>query len=251
MKFYILCKNESTNIQKCIESLLLYGMQVIVYDSGSTDNTLDIVKRYPVEIVNYHYINHLVAYNDITLNERESFCGILDADMEVTSALIVEIKQILKNAETEVIICPIEMYTEGSRLSYGNLCPPKPIIFLSGKSYFESVGHGERLNSNVKIIHTKNVLIHNDLKPYISYLNSQVRYADNFIQRADQDQLTWRDSLRLKTPLLIFLTPFYSLLIKGGIFSKRSWIYAIDRLIAEAIMYRRSLVKQLTPKKNK
>lgn len=249
MKFYILCKNESANIRKCIESLLQCKMEVYIYDSGSTDDTLQIIQQYPVTLVHYNYKNHCVAYNEITSGESENFCGIIDADMEITTSLSEEIHQLKEG--TDVIISPIKMYVDGLPLEYGNLCPPKPIVFRSGKTYFESVGHGERLVSGFRVAHTKSELIHNDLKPYVSYLNTQVRYADNFTQRAKYNQLTWRDKIRLNTPLLILITPLYSLIIKGGIFSKKGWLYAIDRLIAESIMYRASLSSKLATKKHK
>ena len=248
MKFYILCKNEFVNISKCIESLLKAGMDIYVYDSGSVDGTIELIRGYPVTLVPYNYSNHCDAYNDITLNEKEEYCGILDADMELNIELAEEIE--LTKIKGNVIISPVQMYVEGQPLEKGSLYPPKPIVFKSGKKYFESVGHGERLLKNVSCVHTKNKLIHNDLKPYLSYLGTQVRYASNFIQRSEQKQLTWRDKIRLSSPLLIAITPLYSLFIKGGIFSKKGWIYALDRLVAEAIMYRTSLLKKTSSKIN-
>lgn len=246
MKFYILCKNESANIRKCIESLIQSKMDVYVYDSGSSDNTLSIIQQYPVTLVHYNYKNHCIAYNEITLSEGDLYCGIIDADMEVTTTLSEEIYQLIET--TDVVICPVKMYVDGLPLEYGNLYPPKPIVFRSGKTYFESVGHGERLAPDTKTAYTKSELVHNDLKPYISYLSTQVRYANNFIQRAEENRLTWRDKMRLNTPLLIFITPLYSLIIKGGILSKKGWLYAMDRLIAESIMYRASLLNKVKSK---
>lgn len=246
MTFYILCKNEAANIRKCLTHLMAANMNVVVLDSGSTDETLDIVRSFPVELRAYRYTNHCNAYNEITNYASEGFCGILDADMELTPALAQEILQI--QMQYDVLISPIEMYVDGYALPNGSLCPPKPIIFKNGRSYFESVGHGERLIEGLRIGYTNAVLPHNDLKPYLSYLGSQVRYAENFISRAKDKQLTWRDKLRLNTPLLILITPLYSLLVKGGIFSKKGWLYAIDRLIAEAIMYRRSVLSRIHQK---
>ena len=39
------CKNERKNIRPCIESAKLVADEVLVADSGSTDGTLDIVRR--------------------------------------------------------------------------------------------------------------------------------------------------------------------------------------------------------------
>lgn len=246
MTFYILCKNEAANIRKCLTHLLAANINVVVLDSGSTDETLEIIRSFPVALRNYQYTNHCNAYNEITNYAKEGYCGILDADMELTSLLANEV--LTYKGDAEVLIAPTTMYIDGYKLPYGSLYPPKPIVFKYGKSYFESAGHGERLIDNLRLKYTKNYLIHNDLKPYLSYLGSQVRYAENFIARAKDNQLTWRDKLRLNTPLLIVITPLYSLLVKGGIFSKKGWLYAIDRLIAEAIMYRRSVLSRVNQK---
>src|SRR2546425_418789 len=99
MRFYILCKNEAPNIKKCIESLLNCGMDIVVMDSGSTDNTLSIVSQYPVTVVNYKYTNHCDAYNHITTSDSDAVCGIFDADMEMTPALAEDISRIPEDNE--------------------------------------------------------------------------------------------------------------------------------------------------------
>ena len=243
MRFYILCKNEVANIRKCIESLLACGMDVTVLDSGSTDGTLDVVRLYPVSLVSYAYTNHCNAYNELTLREKNSYCGVLDADMEMTVPLANEIRSL--SGDVEVMIAPVKMFTNGYPLSNGSLYPPKPIVFRGGREYFESIGHGERLVQGVRTAQATSALPHNDMKPYLSYLESQVRYSENFIQRAAQNNLNWRDRLRLHTPLFILLTPLYSLIVKGGLFSRQGWLYALDRLIAEAIMCRPGILIKL------
>jgi glycosyltransferase involved in cell wall biosynthesis len=243
MKFFILCKNEAQNIKKCIESLLDCGMTVVVLDSGSTDDTLEIISKYPVEVVDYEYTNHCDAYNKITSTERDSVCGVFDADMEMTPALAREIQEMSR--DYEVLACPVKMYVEGMPLTRGSLCPPKPIVFRGGRAYFEPVGHGERLVNGLNMAQTMHSVIHNDLKSFSSYLQSQVRYSKRLVTMAFADQLTWRDRLRTRTPLFVFISPLYSLLVRGGLWSKLGWLYAMDRLIAESIMYRNSLRKQV------
>lgn len=244
MKFYILCKNEGPNIQKCIEALLRCGMKIVVLDSGSTDGTLETAQQYPVAIKRYRYTNHCDAYNEITTSETDPHCGILDADMELFPALGEEIERLAPT--TDVLIAPIRMYVDGLPLDRGSLCPPKAIVFRAGKAYFQSAGHGERLIAGAKTVHTQTSLIHNDLKSYSAYLSTQARYADAFIERSSKGSLTWRDKIRLNSPLLILIVPLYSLFVKGGILSYKGWIYALDRMIAESVMYRQSLSRKAT-----
>jgi len=40
---------------------------------------------------------------------------------------------------------------------------------------------------------------------------------------------------------MLVITPAHGLLVKGGVFFRAGWLYAIDGLIAEAMMFRKSL----------
>lgn len=252
MNVYILAKNEESNISNCITAIKdnPFIHKVVLYDSGSTDSTMDIAKSLGVQIVNYKYINHCTAYNTITSNsfvDNEPVI-ILDADMIVSSDLITEIITKLKNG-IEVVLAPVEMYYEGYKLKFSSLYPPKPIAFNIGKEYFEPVGHGERLKNGLRIKKTKSVLIHDDKKSYERFINSQLNYAKNFIERSYSDKMTFRDKIRLRSPLGIILTPLYSYFIKLGFLDGKSGLlYALDRLIAEAIIYRQSLNNKINSK---
>lgn len=244
--FFVLCKNEAPNIGKCVAALRAAGVPITVVDSGSSDETLRILRDEAVDVVAYPYKDHCSAYNDLTTQGGSEFCGIIDADMEVSAALVDEIVMLLRTAE--VVRCPVRMCVEGVPLGGGSLCPDKPVAFRCGQPYFEPVGHGERLVSGVNVATTRAMLVHNDLKPFASYIASQVRYAEKFAARAAAGQRTWRDWLRLHTPLMVAITPAYSLIVKGGMFFRAGWLYAIDRLIAEAMMFRKSLESRLDKK---
>jgi len=239
IRFYVLCKNEEPNIGKCIAALRAADVSITVLDSGSTDGTLAIVGNYGIEGTPYAYVDHCSAYNEITTSCREDFCGVLDADMEVSPELVAEILRLLGSCD--VVKAPIAMYVDGVPLLRGSLCPPKAIAFRRGRPYFDPVGHGERLKDGVRVITARHELIHNDLKPFSAYIGSQVRYSEKFATRASEGQRNWRDWLRFHTPLMMIVTPAYSLFVKGGVFFRAGWLYAVDRLIAEAMMYRRSL----------
>lgn len=241
--FFVLCKNEAPNIGKCIASLRAARVPITVLDSGSSDDTLQILRDEGVDVVAYPYRDHCTSYNDLTTRGDGAYCGIIDADMEVSAALVDEITSLLRNAD--VVRCPVRMCVEGVPLRGGSLYPDKPVAFRRGRACFEPVGHGERLISGMNVATTREMLVHNDLKPFASYIASQLRYAEKFAVRAAAGQRTWRDWLRYYTPLMVLITPAYSLLVKGGVFFRAGWLYAIDRLIAEAMMCRKSLEGRL------
>ncbi len=246
---FILAKDERKNIGKCLESFQGHNIEVTLLDSSTTDGTSVVASDYPfVNVVKYHYSTHCNAYNEIctTLCGDSPFVVILDADMVVTSRLFREILALLKTPKTEVIQAPVLMYVEGQPLYHGSLYPPKAIVFKAGREYFVPMGHGEALMSDCAVLQTQAKLIHDDRKEYTVFLKSQIRYAQGLIGRAKAQSISMKDGLRMNTPVLFFLIPFISYIMKRGFLSgKAGLVYALDRLIAEAIMFRQSLAEQL------
>lgn len=244
---FILAKNEQRNIGRCLEKLKLSNWDTVVLDSGSTDETAQIVSDFEfAELRPYCYTDHCNAYNEITtiLGKGYRYVMILDADMMVGDELQMELRHILAEDRSEplVIEADILMFVEGKPLRFGSLCPAKAFVFAVGHSYFYRVGHGETLAANFKPMRTRAKLHHDDRKTYGSYLNSQVRYSRALVLRIAAGEVSGRDRLRSSTPLLIFVVPIVSYFLRGGFLSgKEGILYAIDRLIAEAIMFRRAL----------
>jgi len=46
----LIVQNEEKHIKKCIESLL-FTDEIIIYDTGSTDNTKNIIKEFDIKLI--------------------------------------------------------------------------------------------------------------------------------------------------------------------------------------------------------
>lgn len=249
VKAFVIAKNEEKNIERTLSALLKLSLPVIVLDSGSTDCTIVLASAMQgVVVESYHYVDHCSAYNEISLRTAScEFALVLDADMIVTLQLWGEIVALISRTQPEVIISPIEMWWEGKPLASGSLCPPKAIVLLGGMAHFVASGHGERLISQpVRQVLTSSKLIHDDRKGFESFLQSQMRYAQNMIDRAERGEITARDRIYLYTPVVLVLQPLYSYFFRGGFRSGMAGvIYALDRAIAAAIVLRQSLASRL------
>lgn len=248
---YILSKNEESNISRCLDSLSCSEWPVYVLDSGSTDKTKEIVQNYSfAQFLSYDYKNHCIAYNEIieNLSKGFEFAIILDSDMALTSDLISELNETAskKDRKWQALDAEIKMYIEGCELSKASLYPPKPFVFKTGKALFVSTGHAEKLIDGACVERLKNKLIHDDRKSYSSYLQSQFRYSKNLIDRYREGNVSGRDKIRVRWPFLILAVPFFSLVVRRGFMDGRAGVvYALDRLIAEAVMYRQALASRL------
>lgn len=240
IRAYILAKNEEANIGKCLASLEPCGIPVVLLDSGSTDRTKEIAKAFGFcEVRSYAYVDHATAYNTITTADEDSSALILDADMEMTPPLWAELTLLTTRADWDVVRAPVRFCVDGQPLRHGSLCPPKPILFRSGKAYFVPRGHGEALTPGLRVHTTRSRLVHNDLKPYEAYLLSQVRYGRNLAARSAAGQASMKDRLRSSSPLLALVYPLVSLVLRGGLLAGRlGLMYALDRAIAVLVQYR-------------
>ncbi len=86
--------NEEVNIGECIASVL-WADEVLVVDSFSTDRTVEVTSRFPVEVRQRKYFGSAAQKNWSLDEVRHDWVLILDADERVTEPLAREILELL------------------------------------------------------------------------------------------------------------------------------------------------------------
>ncbi len=95
------CKDEEKNIAFCIESVLSIADEIVVADSGSTDKTMEIAKKYGCRIIEREYINSANFKNWVIPQAKFEWIMLLDSDERATPKLLEEVKSILSKEEPE------------------------------------------------------------------------------------------------------------------------------------------------------
>ena len=94
------CKNERMNIRSCIESCYGIADEILVADSGSTDETLEIAREFDkVRIIEREYITSGDFKNWAIPQATHEWVLIIDADERVTRELANEILLASKDKE--------------------------------------------------------------------------------------------------------------------------------------------------------
>jgi glycosyltransferase involved in cell wall biosynthesis len=94
----VTCFNESAHIAACIESLL-WCDEILVVDSYSTDNTVEIARRYDkVKVLERRYYGGASQKNWAIPRLSHDWVLILDADERITPALRSEIEKTVASA---------------------------------------------------------------------------------------------------------------------------------------------------------
>ncbi len=88
----IITRNEAKNIGRCLESVK-WADEIIVVDSGSTDNTLDIAKQYGAKTFHHDWLGFGPQKNKAIAYCQSDWILVLDADEVVTKELNASIQQ--------------------------------------------------------------------------------------------------------------------------------------------------------------
>jgi tetratricopeptide (TPR) repeat protein len=84
LSFCAIVKNEAHNLDRCLASVKPYVDELIVVDTGSTDNTVAIAQRYGAKVSHFEWCNDFAAArNDSIARASGEWILTLDADEEL------------------------------------------------------------------------------------------------------------------------------------------------------------------------
>lgn len=77
----MIVKNEQKYLEKCLESVKQIVSEIIIVDTGSTDETLDIAKKYTPNIYSFNWVNDFSAARNYAIELAKSdYILVMDAD---------------------------------------------------------------------------------------------------------------------------------------------------------------------------
>jgi len=237
----ILTFNEAANIGRSLERLAWAG-QVVIVDSGSTDETLAIAARFPnVRVVQRPFDTHAQQWR-FAVEETgitSDWVLRLDADYMMEHALRDEVAALAPAPEIAAYRIAFTYCMDGRPLR-ASLYPALPILFRRGRSSFVQDGHTEKLRIDGPVVPLTNRLLHDDRKTTERWLQSQSRYqaaeAEKLLSRP-WAELSWADRLRLTRVLGPLVVAVHCLLVKGLIFDGTAGLlYTAQRVTADIIL---------------
>jgi glycosyltransferase involved in cell wall biosynthesis len=92
----MIVRNEEKYLDRCLKSVQGIVDEIIVVDTGSTDQTIEIAKRYNAKVYNFEWINDFAAARNFAIQQATSdYILVLDADeyLDETTNLQCEIEE--------------------------------------------------------------------------------------------------------------------------------------------------------------
>lgn len=235
----ILTYNEAPNIDRTLKRLE-WAQKIVVIDSYSTDETLNILQQYPqVEVYQRPFDTHAQQWNYGLEKVTGEWVLSLDADYWLTDELIAEISNIPSDTPINSYHINFKYCIFGKPLR-GTILPPRQALYRKDCVTYINDGHTQFVETQGTTSYLENYIWHDDRKSLARWLWAQDRYMIIEAKKLTETalaELSWADKIRTKiilAPGIIFL---YCLILKLGVLDGWiGWYYAFQRMLAEIIL---------------
>lgn len=237
----ILTYNEALNIGRTLDQLR-WADDIVVVDSFSDDETLEIVSLYPQTRLQQRRFDSFAGQCNFALEQadiRTEWVMSLDADYVLTDELIEELKTLAPDVSIAGYRARFVYCINGRQLRSG-IYPPVTVLFRKTKAKYRADGHAHRVVVDGRIADLRSPILHDDRKPLSRWFQSQARYTELEAKKllgAEVSSLSWTDRIRRWR---IFAPPamlFYCLILRGGVLDGwAGFYYAFQRAVAELML---------------
>lgn len=228
----IIIKNEEKQLRQCLQSVQ-WADEIIVLDSGSTDNSIAIAKEFTDKVFSTDWQGYGIQKQRALEHATGTWVLNIDADEIVSNPLREEILRVLPCTDKEAFQIPIFMHFYGKTLYYS--CSSKKSIRLFKREsahYNANIVHeAVVLPKNAKIARLKAGLIHHSWHDLTHAVEKMNKYSSLSAKMRNKKKSVPKV---LASSLWMFFRCYF---IQGGFLEgSRGFILAI--LSAENSFYR-------------
>ena len=240
----ILTYNEAPNIARALSGLR-WARDIVVVDSFSDDETVEIAKTFPtVRVFQRAFDSHCNQW-EFGLKDTgiaTPWVLALDADYVVSAEFIAELETLKPEPQTAGYRANFVYCIKGRELRSG-IYPPVTVLYRRERASYMQDGHTQRVAVEGKIEILRSPLLHDDRKSLRRWFRSQARYTELEAQKLralDPAALDLADRLRRWRVIVPPAMLLYCLIVRGGVLDGwAGFYYAFQRAMAEAMLSRR------------
>jgi len=174
----IITKNEERNIERCIQSLLPVVDEIIIVDSGSTDQTKSICEKYNTKFISAEWLGYGPMKNFGHDQASHEYVLSIDADEAISDTLAKSILSVKNNLTEAYSFNRLTNYC-GKWIKHSGWYPDTKVRLFpkSLVKWNSSEVHEELDLSKVKIKHLSGDLLHYSYYSIIQHVEKSVYYG--------------------------------------------------------------------------
>ena len=227
----IICKNEEHNIRRCLESVN-WADEIVVYDTGSNDNTIDICREYGCSIhqsANWEGFGK-AKHTAVNLAKHDWIFSI-DADEEVSENLKNKIISILNNQNslTAYRVKRLSFFL-GQKIRYSGWQRDYTLKLFNRKNgnfNLKTVHEYVEVDCEIKLL--KEVLFHHTYPDIRTHINKMILYSELSAQKSFKMQKRTNICLAVLKGLCKFLKMY--IINFGFLDGKKGLVLALNSVI--------------------
>lgn len=178
VSLFIIAKNEGEKLAECINSAKTICSEVIVCDSGSTDDTAKVAEKMGAKVVQHDFIGFADQKNFALSQCTGKWALSLDADEVLTKELAEEIKAIPDDTEINGFDIHRVNYFLGGRMNHSGLNNEYILRLIRiGSGKYRDVLVHEGLEISGKIGRLKNEMLHYSYADLANYFTKFNKYT--------------------------------------------------------------------------
>ncbi|MDP2300973.1 MAG: glycosyltransferase [Ignavibacteria bacterium] len=160
----MIVKNEAHRLGECLQSVKEIADEIVIVDTGSTDNTVKVAESYRAKIFFFDWIKDFSAARNFALRKSTGDLILyLDADEKLTPKSVKEIKRIKLKSESAGYNCKVTSldseFGRDNSMLYVRLFSNSNEIEFSGKVHEQILpsliaNNYKIIDTNIEILHT-------------------------------------------------------------------------------------------------
>lgn len=141
----LMVKNESANLNRCLKSIKQFVDEIIIVDTGSVDNTLEIARHYGARIYNHPWEDDFSKHRNQSISYAEGeWVFIIDADEELVkpeSLTWSQVREIFKKHTKDFPAAAVQIRDIQKGLEVLKFNSTR--FFRNGKVKYEGIVHNQ------------------------------------------------------------------------------------------------------------
>lgn len=176
----IACKNEVHNIARVLEGATAVSDDVVVYDSGSTDGTTELIRKSGARLVEGPWLGYGMTKQTVVTMARHEWVLCLDADEALDNELQAELRALVFKNEQTVYRIPFKNFLGSKHLKWGEWGGDSHVRLFNKKvvNWDDAPVHERLLIPNgVREVKLKGSVLHQTMRDSMEYAHKMVNYA--------------------------------------------------------------------------